>query len=200
MMKRILFLAGALLVVGFNTETKAGSSKPLVESKTTKAEKKITLKPMDLEGFKVFRAKFIERSIQNRSQSDLDSKDITQERSISEVGRALPLGLETPNNFIFDVIADDTGKKIGTLWYIKHYEGKMPVVFLYDICIFDEFQNQGYGTALLKVYEAKAKEMGAHKLRLHVFAHNERARKLYTNLGFFLTGYNMAKNLSETKK
>jgi RimJ/RimL family protein N-acetyltransferase len=127
--------------------------------------------------------------------NDRDSEEVTRKRAISEFSRTVPLGLETPNHLFYDVVANDSGKKVGTLWLAKYTEGENPILFLYNIRIFDEFQNKGYGTAVLKAYEEKGKEMGAKKLRLHVFAHNEGARKLYTREGFFLTGYNMAKNL-----
>lgn len=170
-------------------------SKLSFESK--KSEKKVTLQPMTAEGFKVFKELWLERSTQNRMLNDLDDRDTTYKRAVHETGRILPYGIETPNNFLFDVVAEDTGKKIGTIWLMKQIEGPIPSLFLFDVYIFEEFQNQGYGTNLLKVYEQKARDMGAKKLRLHVFAKNERARKLYTREGFFLTGYNMSKNLTK---
>ncbi len=157
--------------------------------------KKVTLKEMDDESFKALKARFIEGSIENVVKNDKDPEPQVRSKEIAEFLGILPLGAQTPNNYIFDVIAVDSGKKVGTLWYMRIIEDDQTEGFLYDIRIFEEFQNKGYGTALLKIYEEKAKEFGAKKVRLHVFGHNQGAKKLYTREGFFLTGYNMAKNL-----
>ena len=193
MQKTILSLVLSLSILA-PLETNAWSWYS-TEKKETHAQK-VILREMQLESFKAFKDRFIEGSVENRMKSDRDTEEVTRTRAIKEFSRNLPLGLETPNNFIYDIIAQDTGKKVGTVWFLKYTEGENPIFFLFDIRIFEEFQNQGYGTEVLKLYEAKAKEIGAKKLRLHVFAHNQGAKKLYEKMGFFLTGYNMAKNFN----
>ncbi|WP_139116750.1 GNAT family N-acetyltransferase, partial [Paenibacillus polymyxa] len=44
--------------------------------------------------------------------------------------------------------------------------------------------------------EDKAKDLGVRKISLHVFAHNETARKLYEKTGFLETDVIMSKKLS----
>ncbi len=193
-MQKIILCLVLSLSAFVTTETNAWSWKS-TEKKETRVQE-IILKEMDTQGFKAFRERYIEGSVENRMINDRDTEEVTRARAIKEFGRNLPLGLETPNNFIYDVVAKDTGKKVGTVWFLKYTEGENPIFFLFDIRIFEEFQSKGYGTALLKLYEQKAKEIGAKKLRLHVFAHNQGAKKLYEKMGFFLTGYNMAKNLN----
>jgi ribosomal protein S18 acetylase RimI-like enzyme len=157
--------------------------------------KKVTLQAMTDESFKDFKEKIIERFVENVAKNDRDPPEQVRKKEIAEFQHVLPLKHKTPNHFIFDVIAQDSGKQVGTIWLLKTTQDDETELFLYDIYIFEEFQNQGYGTALLRTYEQKAKEMGAQKLGLHVFGHNKGALKLYTKEEFFLTGYNLAKNL-----
>lgn len=50
-------------------------------------------------------------------------------------------------------------------------------------------RRQGVGRALLAAAEAWAREVGVHKLELHVFPYNEAAIALYEGMGFEREGY-----------
>lgn len=87
----------------------------------------------------------------------------------------------------------NSNEKVGYLWFKenKNLEGKE--AFIYDFLIFESYQGQGYGRQSLEELDKVAKEIGINKISLHVFAHNERALKLYEKMGFFATDINMSK-------
>ncbi|MGR5573280.1 GNAT family N-acetyltransferase [Limosilactobacillus fermentum] len=55
---------------------------------------------------------------------------------------------------------------------------------MYDIQIYPDFQNQGFGTQALKLIATQAKALGFKSLGLHVFGHNKRAIHVYEKSGF----------------
>jgi len=50
-------------------------------------------------------------------------------------------------------------------------------------------RRQGVGRALMEAAEAWARQVGVHKLELHVFPYNEAAIALYEDLGYEREGY-----------
>jgi RimJ/RimL family protein N-acetyltransferase len=50
-------------------------------------------------------------------------------------------------------------------------------------------RRQGVGRALMDAAEAWAREVGVHKLELHVFPYNEAAIALYEGMGYEREGY-----------
>jgi len=72
-----------------------------------------------------------------------------------------------------------SGKKIGCFSIIEEEDR----FFLSVIEILPKYQNQGIGTGLIAELISKAKERNK-SVYLQVLRHNERAQKLYKNLGF----------------
>jgi len=50
-------------------------------------------------------------------------------------------------------------------------------------------RRQGIGRALMAAAEAWAREVGVHKLELHVFPYNDAAIALYEDMGYEREGY-----------
>lgn len=114
-----------------------------------------------------------------------------------EFDALLPQGRLTKNHYIYSIADEnDRDRKVGIIWYAlgapNQPEG---TIFLYDIEVEPAFRGRGYGRAALRLLEHRAKEMGAGRIALHVFGHNERARKLYELLGYRPTNVMMAKEL-----
>ncbi|MDT0109973.1 GNAT family N-acetyltransferase [Listeria booriae] len=101
----------------------------------------------------------------------------------------LPNGVNTPNHFIWDVIRSH--EKVGTLWVCQEEQS----YFIYDIIIFEAFQNQGLGSELLAVLEEEARAQGITEIGLHVFGHNKRAIHVYEKMGFETTDISMRKRI-----
>ena len=68
--------------------------------------------------------------------------------------------------------------------------------FLYEILVFPQFREKGYGSAAIEQLAQLLRQRGLKKLDLHVFGHNQRAFALYERLGFRVTNINMTKDLS----
>lgn len=105
----------------------------------------------------------------------------------------LPQGQQTPLHHFYTAWSQD--RDIGMVWFKEERNWETPYAYLYQVWIWDEFQGEGRGEATMKELERKLKEMGLHRLRLHVFAFNERARKLYEKMGYETTNIVMVKEL-----
>ncbi len=118
-----------------------------------------------------------------------------RERSRADIEHGLPNGLNSENQYLYSVQDQQTGGSVGVIWLAIMERGERKTAFLYDIVIYEPFRGKGYGSAALRATEEQAKELGAVRIALHVFGHNERARKLYERLGYIITDINMAKDL-----
>jgi ribosomal protein S18 acetylase RimI-like enzyme len=70
--------------------------------------------------------------------------------------------------------------------------------FILDFVVLEAFRSKGYGTAALTALEEHLAKSDAKQIKLRVAYHNKRALALYENLGFTITGYNMAKTLKKS--
>ncbi|MBI3047418.1 MAG: ribosomal protein S18-alanine N-acetyltransferase [Acidobacteria bacterium] len=61
-------------------------------------------------------------------------------------------------------------------------------VHINNVAMRPRFRAQGIGTALLRHVLAEARQLGARRATLEVRASNERARRLYERLGFYVAG------------
>ncbi len=118
------------------------------------------------------------------------------EESRKEHRQLLPDGLATKNQYLFSIQEEETGSRVGTVWFAVDDRRAKPSVFVYDFVIQDEFRRKGYGTQALRALEEKVKELGADKISLHVFSHNQAARALYEKVGYETTGFLMSKTLT----
>ncbi|KGL38611.1 GNAT family N-acetyltransferase [Listeria sp. SHR_NRA_18] len=99
----------------------------------------------------------------------------------------LPDGVATKDHFLWEVMQGEAF--VGTLWVFQEEK----TYFIYDILIFDAFQNKGLGSALLVLLEENAKERGITEISLHAFAHNKRAVHVYKKMGFEVVDITMRK-------
>ncbi|MBS7687698.1 GNAT family N-acetyltransferase [Limosilactobacillus fermentum] len=75
---------------------------------------------------------------------------------------------------------DPFSRHLANDWLTSFYNSP----FIYDIQIYPDFQNQGFGTQALKLIATQAKALGFKSLGLHVFGHNKRAIHVYEKSGF----------------
>ncbi|MBC7941379.1 MAG: GNAT family N-acetyltransferase [Chitinophagaceae bacterium] len=111
----------------------------------------------------------------------------------------LPLGLATPDNHLFEIVAGDaggTGVTVGWVWLAMEHPPGDPHAFVYNIEIAAAHRRQGHGWRALQALEAVARRLGARSIGLHVFANNPQAQALYARLGYAVTGVNMNKPLA----
>jgi RimJ/RimL family protein N-acetyltransferase len=108
----------------------------------------------------------------------------------------LPERVETPDQFVYAVEDEETGERVGDVWFAKRetqFEG--PVAFVYSIEIGDEFRGRGYGRQAMLLLEDEARARGLDRMSLNVFGGNEVARGLYRSLGYVESAVWMAKQL-----
>lgn len=105
--------------------------------------------------------------------------------------RCFPHGLETNEHELLCIESDSN--LVGYLWHsIKPSEKS---TFIYDFFIFSNSRNNGYGKLAIKALEGQLLSAGIEQIKLRVAYHNERALKLYQDVGFAITGYNMSKKI-----
>jgi ribosomal protein S18 acetylase RimI-like enzyme len=113
--------------------------------------------------------------------------------ALEELNDDLPQDVLTPNHCLLCI--ENNNDLIGYLWY-KRFDHEESV-FILDFVVLESFRSKGYGTAALTVLEEHLAKSGATQIKLRVAYKNKRALALYENLGFTVTGYNMAKTLKK---
>lgn len=151
---------------------------------------------MDEDDFQAWKTMAVADYFADRVRAGNDTPD-SPDRSRIEFESLLPYGRLTPNNHIYSIVDEnDDNHKVGIMWYaVEGHNFPSDTVFLYDIWINESKRGKGYGRAALLLLEERARELGKKRIALHVFAHNERARRLYEELGYKPTNIMMTKDL-----
>lgn len=130
----------------------------------------------------------------DRVKSGYDDKEHSVENAENQLNSLLPDGPKTKGHYLCSVVDERDNQQVGVIWY-----GEIPslkdAIFIYDIRIDEGFRGRGYGKAVLRLVEDRARELGKTRIALQVFAHNERARRLYEELGYKPTSVMMGKDL-----
>lgn len=62
----------------------------------------------------------------------------------TETKRLLPQGLETPDNYLFEVVDEAAAKVVGYVWFAVAPRGSVKVAFVAQVMIYPEFQGLGH--------------------------------------------------------
>ena len=142
---------------------------------------------------------YLDFAIQDYADGKIKAGNYSPESGLEgarkEFANYLPDGRFTKDQHLFSVVDEVSGESVGMIWFATNMLNVPNSAFIYDIRIDEKFQGQGYGTAAMLLLETKVKEFGKEKILLHVFAHNDGARKLYEKLGYVATNIMMAKSL-----
>jgi ribosomal protein S18 acetylase RimI-like enzyme len=117
------------------------------------------------------------------------------ERARADFEFLLPHGLDTPDNFLFEILAGDDGPVVGFAWLAIERKYGPASAYLYDIGIDAAHRRRGHGMRALRALEDFAAGAGATSIGLNVFANNGEAQSLYQKLGYAPTNFNMRKRL-----
>ncbi len=143
---------------------------------------------------------YLEGDIEHYAQERVRASDWLPaealQKSREEHQQLLPDGLTTRNHYLFSIEDETNRAKVGIIWFALYDKQLLPVAFVYDFLIYEDFRRRGYGQQALLAVEAKVKNLGAGKITLHVFAHNRAAQALYEKTGFEITGFYMTKKLT----
>jgi ribosomal protein S18 acetylase RimI-like enzyme len=138
---------------------------------------------------------YIEASTREYAEENARAGRWTSNEALAEAQKQiqglLPAGPETPNHFLYQIVAGPTDERVGILWLAVEPRGG----FVYDLRIEERFRRHGYAEAGMRLAEAVVREKGADRISLHVFGGNTGARKLYEKLGYAETNVAMSKSL-----
>ena len=158
------------------------------------AQPAITLRPMLADEFPSYRDYFVvdyaDEIAENYGYTLEKSRIIARE----ELADDLPQTVNTPNHVLL-CIENENGEMVGYLWYKLMDDGE--TAFGLDFIIFEPFRKKGYGKAAMGALEKQLSHTGVEQLKLRVAFYNKRALRLYENVGFSVTGYNMIKHIKE---
>lgn len=115
-------------------------------------------------------------------------------RARAEFQQMLPNGPQTPNQHL-KVILDGQGYKIGMLWYFVDASQAPAKAFLIDFFLFPESRRKGFEAEALALFEQDARQNGALRVELQVFAHKSDEISFYQASGYGQTSVFLAKNL-----
>ena len=143
---------------------------------------------------------YLQNAIREYAQDKVESgnwlPDEALQRSEQEFLKLLPAGVQTENHYLYTILDEAGGQKVGMIWFVLDCTHPLKLAFIFDFEIYEAFRRRGYGLQALRAAEAQARQMGAKKIGLHVFAHNHAARALYEKAGYQVTNLNMSKPLT----
>lgn len=140
-----------------------------------------------VQGIKSYAAENVRAGIWQASEAETKAEKLYRQ--------LLPEGLATKDHFFYHLMEPEAGRTVGHVWYGIRGHGDARSIFLYDIAIDEIHRRKGFGTQAMVALEARAKEVNAVRIALHVFGHNRAARALYENLGYEVTNLQMVKDL-----
>ncbi|HED2411082.1 TPA: GNAT family N-acetyltransferase [Raoultella planticola] len=157
----------------------------------------IMLRPMGEEEYPAYLEYFIADYAHEIAANYRLSAEDSLARAKREIAEDLPEGVNTPGQVLLCLFnqADHCDEHVGYLWYKP--DTATQTVFIFDFYIFNACQGQGLGTQALRAFEREMREQGIEQIRLRVAGDNQRARHVYESAGFWVTGINMSRTLSD---
>jgi RimJ/RimL family protein N-acetyltransferase len=158
----------------------------------------VHLRPMTQAEYDSWLADEIQAYADEKVQAGAWDPADARQRSEDEHQKLLPLGLETPNNYLYRILAEtphgSAPVPVGMLW-VAVPSWRPPLAFVYDFVIEAAYRRRGYATQALQALDETVRALGLDTIGLHVFGHNHAARALYEKAGYVVTDVNMAKKL-----
>jgi RimJ/RimL family protein N-acetyltransferase len=144
--------------------------------------------------------KFNEESIIDYAESQVKAgvwqQDDALQKSRALFERPLPSDMAAEGNYFYAIKDESLSRTVGSINLIMGGGKYDPIAFIAYLIIGEPYRHRGYGTQTMQAIEIKATELGASRIALHVFSHNDAAKKLYEKMGYNITGYNMNKPLN----
>jgi ribosomal protein S18 acetylase RimI-like enzyme len=132
----------------------------------------------------------------DRARNLRDSLESQLAEADQQIAGLLPQGVQTPNHFLWHVMAEGEGNSIpvGVLWVFLDRAALK--AFIYDIQIDEPYQGKGYGGDTLACLENELRPYAVRQIGLSVFGDNERAFHLYQKAGYYIVATNMQKDVT----
>ena len=156
----------------------------------------VRLIPLRDADFPAYRDYFIEDYAQDLASNHGMALPDAHRQADASLQQLLPLGVATPGHHLLAMVPEASnapGEPLGYLWHA--IDGAAGTTFIYDFYVTPPHRGRGLGKAAMAVLEAELKCLGVSQIKLRVAYDNPRARALYEEIGFHITGYNIAKTL-----
>lgn len=150
------------------------------------------LRQMKLDELPIYRQIAITEYAKDLAESRKYSFEEGLARSAELIDSTLSHGIDTPSNRLNIMTAEEGDIVFGYLWITVSEK----TAWVYDIYIHPEWRGKGYGHTALEEMNKRLFAEGILEVGLRVAANNGRAKKLYEQLGFEMTGFNLSKRLS----
>lgn len=151
----------------------------------------IRLRPMTSNEYPAYCDYFIDDYGREISENYGHSMDRAIELANQELLRSFPNGLNTNGH---ELLCIESGSElVGYLWHSINANDKS--TFIYDFFILPNCRNNGYGKLAISALESQVKSIDIEQIKLRVAYQNQRALKLYQEVGFAISGYNMSKKI-----
>jgi ribosomal protein S18 acetylase RimI-like enzyme len=157
----------------------------------------VKLIPMEQIDFEVYFERAIIEYAGDKVRNGNWSAEEAPGRSRVEFQHYLPDGLQTKDQFIFSIMEESSGQKLGMLWVDVKSDTPHHPAFIYDFIIEEQFRGKGFGRQTLLALDEKLLSMDAESVGLHVFGDNIIAQELYKKSGYEITNINMKKMLKK---
>lgn len=155
----------------------------------------VVLRDMRQDEYLTYCQYFIEDYSREIAQNYGHSMEMAIELAKKELHRCFPHGLQGRQHSLLciDAEVDEQTKRVGYLWHSISAADKS--TFIYDFFISKEYRGSGYGTQAISALEKQLQKAGVNQIKLRVAYQNKRALRLYQEVGFVITGFNMSKNI-----
>jgi ribosomal protein S18 acetylase RimI-like enzyme len=117
------------------------------------------------------------------------------QRALEDFDQSLPQGLNTPENYVYDIHCEGQEESVGVIWFAAIEKNGIKSAFVYDIEVQASHRRQGHARSAMKLLEPIVLALGLPSIGLHVFRQNLSAQELYRSLGYQVTSINMLKQL-----
>ncbi len=150
----------------------------------------IKLEKMTTDYFKIFQEVSVNNYAKALSKSKIISLEDAAAISKNEFDSLFKKGLHSSQFIIKNIILGT--KVIGFIWY----EVNNITAHIYDIFIYKNYRNKGYGKEALLKLQRELKKQHIKYVELNVFSHNQRAIDFYQRLNFRTECHAMIKKIN----
>ncbi|CNJ02602.1 acetyltransferase (GNAT) family protein [Yersinia aldovae] len=156
-----------------------------------------TLRAMRTEELYDYRNLFITEYAQDLSSNSGYSAEQALTYAAQLFDGYLPEGVNSIGDYLYciqnkDKMSDDD-QRVGYLWYSLGKDDT--AAFIKDFYVLPAYQRKGYGSACMQALEQLLIAQGIFEIKLRVAADNPQAKRLYEQMAFVVTGFNMSKSL-----
>ncbi|MGH1499459.1 GNAT family N-acetyltransferase [Yersinia proxima] len=157
----------------------------------------IVLREMRAEELSDYRNLFITEYAQDLSSNSGYSSEQAVAHATHSFDSYLPGGVDSPDDHLYcienKINIDQNNQLVGYLWFGLGKNDS--AAFIKDFYVLPQCQRKGYGSACLQELEKLLVAQDIFEIKLRVAADNPQAKRLYEQMDFLVTGFNMSKSL-----